>query len=89
MIHEEPLLRQDVVEVAKQAGHSPTMTLATYGHVIEELDAAKKCSAEQLIRRARAKFVRTTFARPSRRPHGRKEKSLDKPGSCPHAAPHG
>ena len=41
MIHEEPLLRQDVVEVAKQAGHSPTMTLATYGHVIEELDAAK------------------------------------------------
>jgi hypothetical protein len=26
-----------VIEVAWQAGHSPTMALATYGHMIEEL----------------------------------------------------
>ena len=32
-----------VIEVARQAGHSPTMALATYGHVIEELeDAARR-----------------------------------------------
>jgi hypothetical protein len=24
-----------VIEVARQAGHSPTMTLAVYGHVID------------------------------------------------------
>ena len=27
--------RRSLLEVAKQAGHSPTMALATYGHVIE------------------------------------------------------
>jgi integrase len=72
---------RSVVEVAKQAGHSPTMTLATYGHVIEELDAAEKHSAEDLIRQARAKFVRTTFARVVRQPSARKEKRLEKPES--------
>lgn len=30
--------RRSVLEVAKQAGHSPTMALTTYGHVIEELE---------------------------------------------------
>ena len=29
-----------MLEVAKQAGHSPTMALTTYGHVIEELEGA-------------------------------------------------
>jgi site-specific recombinase XerD len=29
-----------VVEVARQAGHSPAMTLSTYGHVIEELEGS-------------------------------------------------
>ena len=28
----------NVVEVARQAGHSPTMTLSTYAHLFEELD---------------------------------------------------
>jgi integrase len=35
-----------VVEVARQAGHSPAMTLSTYGHVIEELEGAESRSAE-------------------------------------------
>jgi integrase len=42
-----------VVEVARQAGHSPAMTLSTYGHVIEELEGAESRSAEAVIRAAR------------------------------------
>jgi integrase len=43
-----------VIEVARQAGHSPTMALATYGHVIEELEGAERRPAEDVIREARA-----------------------------------
>jgi hypothetical protein len=43
-----------VVEVARQAGHSPTMSLDTYGHVFDELADAERVSAETLIRRARS-----------------------------------
>jgi integrase len=43
-----------VIEVARQAGHSPTMALATYGHVIEELEGAERRPAEDMIREARA-----------------------------------
>jgi integrase len=43
-----------VIEVARQAGHSPTMALATYGHVIEELEGADRRAAEDVIREARA-----------------------------------
>jgi integrase len=42
-----------VVEVARQAGHSPAMTLSTYGHVIEELEGGDRRSAEAVIRTAR------------------------------------
>src|SRR5436190_19577914 len=42
-----------VVEVARQAGHSPAMTLSTYGHVIEEIEGAERRSAEAVIRAAR------------------------------------
>ena len=42
-----------VVEVARQAGHSPAMTLSTYGHVIEELEGAERRSAEAVVRAAR------------------------------------
>jgi integrase len=50
LIHEG---RLSVVEIAAQMGHSPTMTLNTYGHVIAELADAEKVSAEELIRQAR------------------------------------
>jgi integrase len=42
-----------VVEVARQAGHSPAMTLSTYGHVIEELEGIERRSAEAVIRATR------------------------------------
>ena len=41
------------LEVAAQLGHSPTMTLETYGHLIEELRDTPSQSAEELIRMAR------------------------------------
>lgn len=46
-----------VVEVARQAGHAPTMTLSTYAHVIDELDGAERVSAEVHIRQARDELV--------------------------------
>jgi integrase len=42
-----------VTYVAAQLGHSATMTLAVYGHVIEELDGAPQIDAEAAIRAAR------------------------------------
>ncbi|MDQ2984066.1 MAG: site-specific integrase [Actinomycetota bacterium] len=67
---------RSVLEVAKQAGHSPTMALATYGHVIEELEGAEKLPAEEVIRRAREELVRTTFARERKRPSTNSRESL-------------
>ena len=46
--------RRTIIEVAGQAGHSPTMTLDTYGHVFDELEDAEPVTAEDLIRAARA-----------------------------------
>jgi integrase len=42
-----------VVEVARQAGHAPTMTLDTYAHVMAELDGSERVRAEDAIRAAR------------------------------------
>jgi integrase len=47
-----------VIEVARQTGHSPTMALATYGHVIEELEGAERRPAEDVIREARGASTR-------------------------------
>jgi len=43
-----------VIEVARQAGHAPSMNLDTYQHVIDELDSAERVPAEEQVRRARA-----------------------------------
>jgi integrase len=43
----------NVVEIARQPGHSPTMTLSTYAHLFDEASGAKRVSAEEEIRRAR------------------------------------
>ncbi len=40
-----------LIEVARQAGHSPTMALATCGHVIEEFEGAERRQAEDTCRR--------------------------------------
>jgi integrase len=42
-----------VVEVARQAGHAPTMTLSTYAHLFDEHDGADHRPAEVQIRDAR------------------------------------
>lgn len=52
-----------VIEVAQQAGHSPTMSLNTYGHVIEELAGAERRPAEETIREAREALVPLTYPR--------------------------
>lgn len=52
-----------VVEVARQAGHSPTMTLSSYGHVIEELEGAERRSAEAVVRAAREAAIPARRAR--------------------------
>jgi integrase len=52
-----------VVEVARQAGHSPTMALSTDAHVIEELEGAERRPAEALIRQARDELVPLTYPR--------------------------
>ncbi len=44
---------RSVVDVARQAGHSPTMTLDVYAHVFDEFDIAERVSAEDQIERAR------------------------------------
>jgi len=46
-----------VVEVARQAGHAPTMTLSTYAYLFGELDGADHRPAEGQIRAARLAAV--------------------------------
>lgn len=53
LIHEG----RNVVDVARQAGHAPTMTLNTYAHVFEEFDPDERISAEDRIERARARVA--------------------------------
>ena len=43
----------NVVEIARQAGHSPTMTLSTYAHLFDEAAGAERVAVEDEIRRAR------------------------------------
>lgn len=45
---------RSIVDVARQAGHSATMALDTYGHVFDELDGAEKVNAEEAIAQARS-----------------------------------
>jgi integrase len=61
LIHEG----RNVVEVAREAGHSPTMTLDVYSHVFEELDPAERVSAEDQILAAREADV-SVLCPPSR-----------------------
>ncbi len=52
-----------VVEVARQMGNAPDVTLGTYAHVFEELDPAERLTAVDAIRAAREEFdVREMYA---------------------------
>jgi integrase len=53
---------RDVIYVARQLGHSATMTLQVYGHVIEELDGQPRVAADTVIRAARERDLRAGFA---------------------------
>jgi hypothetical protein len=57
LIHEG----RNVVEIARQAGHSPTMTLNVYAHVFDEFDVGERLSAEDQIRRARESLDVSVF----------------------------
>jgi transposase-like protein len=46
-----------VVEVARQVGHAPTMTVSTYAHLLEGFAGGDRISAAELICVARAQFV--------------------------------
>ena len=47
--------------VARQLGHAPSMTLDTYGHVVDEFDEAPRVDAEEEIRRAREASVPVSY----------------------------
>jgi integrase len=51
-----------IVEVARRAGHSPQTCLSTYAHVFAEFDPAERISAEEAVRRARARAGRARDA---------------------------
>jgi integrase len=51
---------RSVVEVGAWLGHSPTMCLSTYAHVVDELRDAPRVDAEQAIRTAREGDQRRT-----------------------------
>jgi site-specific recombinase XerD len=50
-----------IVEVARQAGHAPSMSLDTYQHVIDELEGTERVPADAQIRRARASLVPASY----------------------------
>ena len=54
-----------MVEVARQAGHAPTMTLGTYAHVMADLDGSDRVSAEAAIRAAREAEVSRASEKPA------------------------
>jgi integrase len=53
---------RDIAYVADQLGHSPAMTLATYTHVMRELQRHDRVGAEEQIRRAREQLSRVRRA---------------------------
>jgi integrase len=61
LIHEG----RSVVDVARQAGHSPQTCLSTYAHVLDEFDPSERVPAEQAIRAAREARVPDVFPKAS------------------------
>jgi integrase len=54
---------RSVIYVARQLGHGAALTLATYGHVIDELDGSERVDAEAAIRAAREAHVPVSYPR--------------------------
>ena len=72
----------NVVEIARQAGHSPTMTLSTYAHLFDEAAGAERVSAEDEIRRARQLVRRERRTRPIRTRSGDCAPALGRRRAC-------
>lgn len=73
-----------IVDVARQAGHSPTMTLDVYGHVFDEFDPANGIPAAEQIRRARETDVsKKDPPAETAEPTGKPQKTLRAPSSSP------
>jgi integrase len=49
---------RSIIDIARQAGHNPTMTLETYGHIFDEFDGEGHRSAQQRIDEARRRCAR-------------------------------
>jgi hypothetical protein len=60
LIHEA----QSILEVARQAGHSPQTCLRDYGHLFDEFDPSKREPAEAVIGAARASSYLSRNANP-------------------------
>lgn len=79
LIHEG----RSVVEVARQAGHSPTMTLDVYAHVLDEFDIVERVSAEDQTPRHGAMCPDCVRLAPRRTQGGRKPLLVPTtPSSC-------
>ena len=64
------------VEVARQLGNSPAVTLDTYSHVFEELDPAERLPADEAIWAARTEFeVRSEYADADNEKEGRAQEA--------------
>src|ERR687892_579720 len=57
---------QSILEVARQAGHSPQTCLRDYGHLFDEFDPSKREPAEAMIAAARASSYLSRTFRPTR-----------------------
>jgi integrase len=81
LIHEG---RLSIVEIAAQLGHSPTMTLGTYAHVMAELKGSGRVSADRQIREARSRSEmdpkRTPRSRSGHSPNYKVAANVAKPG---------
>ena len=64
LIHEG----QSILEVARQAGHSPQTCLRDYGHLFDEFDPAKREPAEAVHRRRPGKLVPSSYLSRSANP---------------------
>ena len=49
---------RSVLDIAAQAGHAPSLSFDTYGHLLADLDGTESRSAEDVIWRARELGVR-------------------------------
>jgi hypothetical protein len=73
---------RSIVDVAAQAGHAPSLSYDTYGHVLYDVEPTENRPAETLIDAARAAGVPTVF------PPGERPTTEEAPESARYQAKH-